>query len=87
MTSPMQPEEPSSGSPVVSPTPLGFEGSSFAVSARTRNALAVAIAGVWVAAFVADVALSTFETSAYIHMTMLGLAAAIFGSGFVRGIK
>ena len=86
MTSHMPPgDSQSDGSQESSMRPY-FE-SPYTVSVRTRNAIASAIAGVWVAAFVADVASESFETSPFIHMAMLGLAAAIFGSGFVKGIK
>ncbi len=57
------------------------------VSPRIRNGIAIVITSVWAVGILADAVLATFELSPFVYMTMLGLAAAIFGSGFVKGVK
>lgn len=85
---PTQPPEEPSASSLGSHTPThGLDTNGNAISPRMRNGIALVITTVWAGSFVADVTLASFETSPFIYMTMLGLAAAIFGSGFVKGIK
>lgn len=57
------------------------------VSPRVRNGIAIAITAVWALGMVADAAMSTFKLDTLTHATMLGLAAAVFGSNFVKGIR
>lgn len=43
------------------------------------------ITAVWALTFIASIFIPTFTPSPYVHLIMIGLASAIFGSGFVRG--
>ena len=85
MTSPSPSPEPSSGSPSAPSGHPPDDGGS--VSPRVRNGIAVAITTVWAAGMTADVAMSTFAAPAAIHAIMLGLAASVFGSNFVKGLR
>lgn len=79
---------PPSGSPRVSPSvPSGNGGTNgTTVNARTRTAIAMVITLVWAASFVADIVVPDYSPSPLIHMAMIGLGAAVFGSNFVKGI-
>lgn len=57
------------------------------VSVRVKNAIAVTITICWAGGIVADAALKDFALSPFVYSTMLGLAASIFGSSFVRGLR
>ena len=57
------------------------------VSQRIRNGIAIVITGVWAAGIIADALSSAFELSPFVYATMMGLATAIFGSNFVKGLK
>lgn len=85
--SPTPPSEEPSVSPSATPEPTPDVSPIVGISANMRNGIALVITVVWAGSFVADVVLGDFETSPFIYMTMLGLAAAVFGSGFVKGIK
>lgn len=47
----------------------------------------MAITVVWAAGITADAFLPGFQLSGWVYATMLGLASAIFGSNFVKGIR
>lgn len=55
------------------------------VSGRVRNGIAVAITATWVLGIAADAAIKDFSLSAFVYSTMATMAAAIFGSSFIRG--
>jgi hypothetical protein len=57
------------------------------VSVRVKNAVAIVITAVWAGGIIADAALKDFSLSPFVYSTMLGLAASIFGSSFVRGFR
>lgn len=59
----------------------------FTVSVRVKNAIAVVITAVWAVGIIADAGLKDFSLSPFVYSTMLGLAASIFGSSFVKGFK
>ena len=46
--------------------------------------MAITITAVWAATFIASIFIRGFTPSPYVQATMLALAGAIFGSGFVR---
>ncbi len=81
--------EPPSGSPPVLPggPPRTGNGNGYLVSPAIRNGIAIVITAVWASTFIASIFLPMFQPSPFVHMAMLGLAAAVFGSGFVKGIK
>lgn len=57
------------------------------VSQRVRTIIALIITAVWAVGIVADGLSTKFELSPFVHATMLGLAASLFGSNFVKGMK
>lgn len=69
--------------PLTPPTPVLEP----AVSPRVRNAIAAVITTIWAAGVIADAGLANFELSVLVHSMMAGLAASIFGSSFVKGIR
>lgn len=56
------------------------------VNARVRTAIALVITAVWAGSFVADIVVPDYTPSPFLHMIMIGLAAAVFGSNFVKGV-
>lgn len=68
----MEPDPPATSNPV-------------GVSAQVRNGIAVAITITWVGGIIADAAIKDFSLSAFVYSTMATMAAAIFGSSFIRG--
>lgn len=90
MTSPIHSSEPSSDSSEVVPPDPGeryLRTEPELVSPRVRNAIAVFITMVWGVGLVADSVSTNFELPTSVHVIMLGLAASIFGSNFVKGIR
>lgn len=77
------PESSGQGPPLVSEPGLDL----FTVSDRVKNAIAVVITATWAIGIVADAAMKDFALSPFVYSTMLGLAASIFGSSFVKGFK
>jgi hypothetical protein len=77
------PSEPSGGEPPESTVHAEL----FTVSVRVKNAIAVVITAMWAGGIIADAALKDFALSPFVYSTMLGLAASIFGSSFVKGFK
>lgn len=73
--------------PPASPPPPVLLESSDSVSPRVRNGIAITITAVWALGMVADVAMSTFSPPTVVHAIMLGLAASVFGSNFIKGIR
>lgn len=57
------------------------------VSARVKNAIAITITACWAGGIVADALVKDFSLSPFVYSTMLGLAASIFGSSFVKGLR
>lgn len=57
------------------------------VDAKTRRVIALVVTGMWAVGIIADAAFTTFELSPFVYLTMLGLASAIFGADFVKGMK
>jgi hypothetical protein len=93
MSSSYQPGSDSSDS---SPAPAGLTSTNgngtgptdtFTVSVRVKNAVAIVITAVWAGGIIADAALKDFSLSPFVYSTMLGLAASIFGSSFVKGFR
>lgn len=82
------PEPPGLAAPPIVPAPA-FDSPSdvFTVSIRVKNAIAVTITAVWAIGIIADAGLKDFSLSPFVYSTMLGLAASIFGSSFVKGFK
>lgn len=75
-----------------SASPPAQSGSSFdppdlIVSQRVRNGIAIVITTVWAIGIVADALSKAFELSPFVYATMMGLAASIFGSNFVKGMR
>lgn len=58
-----------------------------AVSVKVKNGIAIVITVMWAGGIIADAALADFSLSPFVYSTMLGLAASIFGSSFVKGIR
>lgn len=52
---------------------------------RVTNGIAIAITAVWAASFLADIAVTDYDPSPFLHMVMMGLAGAIFGRAFLGG--
>lgn len=89
MTSPSPPSEPSEASPPGPPgKPRNGNGNGNGLTnQKVRNAVALVITLTWAGGIIADALSTTFELSPFVYMTQLGLAAALFGGGFVKGIK
>lgn len=85
MTSPSPSSEPPSDSRSGSPTPPLDDGVS--VSPRVRNGIAITITAVWAVGLIADAAMSTFSQHTLVHTALIGLAASVFGSNFVKGLR
>jgi hypothetical protein len=92
MSSPIQPGSESPDSP---PESAGVGSAStstegldpITVSVRVKNMVAIVITAVWAGGIIADAALKDFALSPFVYSTMLGLAASIFGSSFVKGFR
>lgn len=54
------------------------------VDPRITNLVAVVITLVWMGSFLADIVVPDYDPSPFVHMTMMGLAGAIFGRSFLR---
>jgi hypothetical protein len=90
MPSSTPPGSEPSASPPGSPgptSPAAEQPDLFTVSARVKNAIAIVITACWAGGIVADAALKDFSLSPFVYSTMLGLAASIFGSSFVKGFR
>ena len=93
MSSPIQPGSQSPDSPLGSagdgsvPPPPGEAIDPITVSVRVKNMVAIVITAVWAGGIIADAALKDFALSPFVYSTMLGLAASIFGSSFVKGFR
>jgi len=85
MTSSSPASEQQSASPAESPPGRYDDGGS--VSPGVRNGIAVAITAVWALGMIADVAMTTFSAPSAVHAIMLGLAASVFGSNFIKGVR
>lgn len=61
------------------------------VPQRTRIRIAYTITGIWTVSVLTSIGLSIrgdeWQPNPWLMMTMVGLAAAVFGSNFVKGIK
>jgi hypothetical protein len=79
------PTPPSEHSPDSEPGPGGQPPEL--VSQRVRTAIALTITAVWAVGIVADGLSDKFQLSPLVHAAMLGLAASIFGSNFVKGMR
>lgn len=79
--------EQDSGSPPGSSGSNSDPPSHDLVSQQIRNAIAIIITAMWAVGIVADALSTAFELSPFVYATMMGLAASIFGSNFVKGIK
>lgn len=89
MTSPSPSSEPPSGSPSGrsgNGSGVNGNGNGTTVNARVRTAIALIITTVWAGSFVADIVVADYTPSPFLHMIMIGLAAAVFGSNFVKGV-
>lgn len=87
MTSPSQPSGASEASPPGPPgRPPNGNGNGL-TNQKIRSVVALIITITWAGGITADALLADFELSPFAYMTMLGLAAALFGGGFVKGIK
>ena len=92
MTSPTPPSEPPSDSlpeqpgnePDGQPTRSELDA---VVSRRVRSGIAVAITAVWALSFIADVVSKDYEAPIGMYVLMIGLAAAIYGSNFGKGMR
>lgn len=80
-------EPPGRVSRDVEPPSLDPTTDLFTVSVRVKNAIAVVITAMWAGGIIADAALKDFSLSPFVYSTMLGLAASIFGSSFIKGFK
>ncbi len=54
------------------------------MSNRTINGIAIVVTAVWAVSFIADIALSSYEPSPYLHVIMMMVAGAAFGTNIVR---
>ena len=89
-STPPSPEPPASQPGSSGPGPQSAPDAGldlFTVSARVKNVIAIVITATWAVGIVADAALKDFSLSPFVYSTMLGLAASIFGSSFVKGFK
>lgn len=86
-TAPPSDTAPSDSEPPVNAPPGITTGDWDSVSPPIRNVIAVVITAVWALGMVADAAMSTFALPSPVHAIMLGLATAVFGSNFVKGLR
>lgn len=51
---------------------------------KTTNIIALVVTGVWALSFIADIILTSYEPSPYLHAIMMTVAGAAFGGSLLK---
>ena len=52
---------------------------------KLSNAIAIVVTVVWTVSFVADIVLKSYDPSPFIHLAMMAVVGAAFGSSVLKG--